>query len=57
MNDILAPGMIVGHPAHPEWGEGQVQSVIGRRITVVFPEAGKQVFDGRNVALILISLN
>ena len=34
MNDILEPGMIVRHPGAPEWGEGQVQSRIGDRITV-----------------------
>lgn len=55
MSEFLAPGMIVAHPQHPEWGEGQVQSVIGGRITVNFPEAGKQVFDGARVALILLS--
>ncbi len=51
MNDILEPGMIVRHPGAPEWGEGQVQSRIGDRITVNFVEAGKRVIDGRHVTL------
>ncbi|WP_282028325.1 DUF3553 domain-containing protein [Paracoccus marcusii] len=56
MNDILEPGMIVRHPGAPEWGEGQVQSRIGNRITVNFTEAGKQVIDGRRVALQILRM-
>lgn len=56
MNDILEPGMIVRHPGAPEWGEGQVQSRIGDRITVNFAEAGKQVIDGRRVTLQILTL-
>ncbi|AZY93885.1 MULTISPECIES: DUF3553 domain-containing protein [Paracoccus] len=56
MNDILEPGMIVRHPGAPEWGEGQVQSRIGDRITVNFTEAGKQVIDGRRVALQILRM-
>ena len=33
---VLAPGMIVRHPGEPDWGLGQVQSVIGNRVTVNF---------------------
>ena len=51
MNSLLAPGMRVRHPARPEWGTGQVQSNVGGRITVNFPEAGKVVFDGERVDL------
>ncbi len=56
VNDILEPGMIVRHPGAPEWGEGQVQSRIGDRITVNFTEAGKQVIDGRRVALQILRM-
>ncbi|MBL3570942.1 DUF3553 domain-containing protein [Rhodovulum sulfidophilum] len=52
MNAILEPGMLVRHPAQPDWGLGQVQSVIGARITVNFTEAGKVVIDGTRVELI-----
>lgn len=54
MNEILEPGMIVRHPGAPEWGEGQVQSRIGDRITVNFPQAGKQVIDGKRVVLDIV---
>ncbi|CAM3087873.1 DUF3553 domain-containing protein [Paracoccus nototheniae] len=57
MNEILEPGMIVRHPGAPEWGEGQVQSRIGDRITVTFPEVGKQVIDGRRVSLQILRFN
>lgn len=55
LNSILAPGMLVRHPDHPDWGLGQVQSNIGGRITVMFPDAGKVVIDGRQVTLVLVS--
>ena len=54
MNEILEPGMIVRHPHAPDWGDGQVQSRIGDRITVNFTEAGKQVIDGRRVSLVIV---
>lgn len=54
MNEFLEPGMIVRHPAAPDWGLGQVQSRIGDRITVNFEHAGKQVLDGRRVQLLLV---
>ena len=55
LNAIFAPGMLVRHPHKPEWGDGQVQSNIGGRITVNFPQAGKVVIDGNRVSLILVS--
>lgn len=51
LNSILAPGMFVRHPDHPDWGVGQVQSNIDNRITVNFPDQGKIVIDGSRVAL------
>lgn len=57
MNEFLEPGMIVRHPHAPEWGDGQVQSRIGTRITVNFTEAGKQVIDGKRIALDLVSVD
>jgi Protein of unknown function (DUF3553) len=51
MNVLLEPGMLVRHPACPDWGIGQVQSSIGHRITVNFPDAGKVVIDSRHVVL------
>ncbi|WP_425090394.1 DUF3553 domain-containing protein [Tropicimonas sp. S265A] len=51
LNSILEPGMLVRHPAQPDWGIGQVQSNINSRITVNFQHEGKVVLDGRRVAL------
>ncbi|WP_299626370.1 DUF3553 domain-containing protein [uncultured Tateyamaria sp.] len=52
LNAILAPGMLVRHPDHDEWGVGQVQSNVGAKITVNFREEGKIVIDGTRVVLI-----
>lgn len=52
LNAILAPGMFVRHPGHPDWGLGQVQSNIGGKITVNFRDQGKLVIDGSRVSLI-----
>lgn len=54
LNAILAPGMYVKHPDHPDWGIGQVQSNIGGKITVNFRDQGKLVIDGARIALIPI---
>ena len=54
MNEFLEPGDRVRLPAAPDWGEGQIQSVIGKRITVNFEHAGKQVIDGSRVELEVI---
>lgn len=43
--------MLVVHPAHPEWGTGQVQSNIGGRVTVNFEEEGKVVLMSDHVTL------
>ncbi|ATI42190.1 DUF3553 domain-containing protein [Pacificitalea manganoxidans] len=51
LNAILTPGMLVRHPAQPDWGLGQVQSNIGGRITVNFENAGKVVIAGAKVEL------
>ena len=52
LNSMLEPGMFVRHPQEADWGIGQVQSNIGGRITVNFPEAGKVVIDGSRISLI-----
>ena len=38
---FLEPGQRVRHPQQPDWGEGQVQSVVGARVTVNVENAGK----------------
>ncbi|MBM2576606.1 DUF3553 domain-containing protein [Jannaschia sp. Os4] len=52
LNGFLEPGMLVRHPARPDWGVGQVQSRIDGRVTVNFEDAGKQVIDGTKVLLV-----
>lgn len=54
VNAILEPGMLVRHPAHPDWGLGQVQSNIAGRITVNFEHQGKVVIEGSRVELSLV---
>ncbi|MDM7932253.1 DUF3553 domain-containing protein [Tabrizicola sp.] len=53
MSAVLEPGMLVRHPDQADWGLGQVQSVIGARVTVNFEHAGKVVIDSNRIALIL----
>ncbi len=55
MAQDLAPGMLVRHPAEPDWGIGQVQSAVGERITVNFQHAGKVLINGARVALEVIN--
>ena len=43
MPSLLAPGDWVRLPAAPDWGAGQVQSVVGHRVTVNFEHGGKQM--------------
>jgi FKBP-type peptidyl-prolyl cis-trans isomerase 2 len=47
----LEPGMRVRHPDRPDWGIGQVQSVVGHRVTVNFEDAGKVLVNTAVVAL------
>jgi hypothetical protein len=51
MNEFLEVGSLVRHPGAPDWGLGQVQSVIRDRITVNFEHAGKVVIDGSRISL------
>ena len=44
-------GDFVSHPQRPDWGTGQVQSVIGGRITVNFEHAGKQLINAELISL------
>ena len=39
------------HPGEPDWGTGQVQSVIGDRVTVNFEHAGKRLINGAVIQL------
>lgn len=48
---MLEPGQWVRHPGQPDWGDGQVQSVVGDRVTVNFENAGKVLINARVVPL------
>ncbi len=43
MGSTFAPGDWVTLSGMPEWGIGQVQSVVGAKVTVNFEHAGKRV--------------
>ncbi len=51
---FLAPGTTVRNPRRPDWGLGQVQSVIGSRVTVNFEERGKLTLDIRHLQLEIV---
>lgn len=52
MGSLLEPGMLVRHPDQADWGLGQVQSVVGARVTVNFEHAGKVVIDSKRIVLV-----
>lgn len=43
MTQGFVPGNFVRLPAEPDWGVGQIQSVVGERVTVNFENAGKRI--------------
>ena len=49
-------GDFVSHPDRPEWGLGQVQSIVGNNVTVNFPHAGKQMINCAIVELVKTDL-
>jgi len=50
----LSPGMRVRHPDCPQWGVGQVQSVVGDRVTVNFENRGKVMIRTGQVSLVAV---
>jgi hypothetical protein len=55
MNPLLVPGAMVRHPTQPDWGVGQVQSVIGERATVNFEDRGKVLINTAVVELEVVA--
>ena len=45
------PGDYVKNPANKDWGIGQVQSIIGNKVTVNFENYGKRVINVKIVKL------
>ena len=57
LGSLIEPGQRVRHPGRPDWGIGQVQSVVGDRITVNFEHAGKVLVNAAVVALDILDEN
>lgn len=59
--ELLEVGALVRLPAMPDWGVGQVQSIVtdahGARVTVNFEGAGKQVLNGATVEIELVEFD
>ena len=51
---MLVPGAMVRHPSEPDWGLGQVQSVIGERVTVNFEDRGKVLINAAVIELEIV---
>ena len=49
------PGDYVINPTNKNWGIGQVQSIIGSKVTVNFENYGKRVINVENVNLEKVS--
>tara|TARA_B100000575_G_C22771644_1_gene458203 strand:- start:467 stop:649 length:183 start_codon:yes stop_codon:yes gene_type:complete len=45
------PGDFVRNPSNKDWGIGQVQSIIGNKVTINFENSGKKVINVENVNL------
>ena len=54
MSGSIEPGQRVVHPDRPDWGVGQVQSVVGDRVTVNFEHTGKVLVNTAVVALVIL---
>ena len=48
-------GDLVRSGDRPDWGVGQVQSLVGDRLTVTFENAGKVVLISGSGSLVLVS--
>ena len=51
MHIDFEPGDYVINPANKNWGIGQIQSIIGNKVTVNFENIGKQVLNIEVVTL------
>ena len=52
----LVPGTFVRHPGQQDWGLGQVQSVVGDRVTVNFENRGKVLVNSLEIDLEVIEI-
>jgi hypothetical protein len=57
MTRNFAPGDFVRHPTEASWGLGQVQSVVGNRVTVSFENRGKELINVAVIPLVAVTLD
>ncbi len=57
MHIDFEPGDYVTNPANKDWGLGQIQSIIGNKVTVNFENYGKRVINIEFVELEKIDKN
>lgn len=50
--EFLSPGGYERLEGKPDWGLGQIQSVVGSRVTVNFEHAGKQLINTERAILV-----
>ena len=48
-------GDFVTHPDQPDWGQGQVQSIVGEKVTVNFEHAGKLMINCQIIHLVKVT--
>ena len=51
---LYEPGQFVRLKSAPDWGTGQIQSVVGNRVTVNFEHAGKRLIIAGHVELDIV---
>jgi len=51
MHIDFEPGDYVINPANESWGVGQIQSIIGSKVTVNFENFGKRVINAEIITL------
>ena len=54
IDSLIEPGALVRHPDQSDWGLGQVQTVVGAKVTVNFEHAGKKTIDAEVVPLVYV---
>ena len=53
---IITPGMFVINEINKDWGIGQVQSSIDKKITINFEHVGKKVINIKKIPIKIIKL-
>ena len=56
MPNALNPGSFVRLDGRPDWGVGQIQTVVGARVTVNFEHSGKQLINTDRATLVAVDI-